>query len=430
MKVAVPKGVFDIFPYIADAKHMWRNTSLWHKVEAQVHEVCALYGFSEIRTPVFESTSLFLHAGEHSDIVKKEMYTFADKKGRSLTLRPEGTAPIVRAFIDHLAYQRSENKFYYILPMFRYERQQSGRYRQHHQFGLEAIGLKHPLRDAEVLSLLWQFYTSVGLQNMLLQVNFLGGETTRTRYSTVLRNYFSKHLSSLSALSQERYHTNLLRILDSKEPEDQEILASAPAILDYISEEDRKYFDDVLSALTDLHIPYAVQPRLVRGLDYYTDIVFEAITTCGGHAYALGGGGRYDGLIGASGGPATPACGFGVGLERVLQTLIAQGNLKLPRSHKVRLISLEPQADMFCFLWAQHLRSLGIPTEVDWTHKKLKIALKTADIEQVTFACPVGGRELLSEQLTMKNMSLHQEFSGSKQEVEQRLLYEIQNTLL
>ncbi|EPP36303.1 Histidine--tRNA ligase [Chlamydia avium] len=430
MKVALPKGVFDIFPYIADGKHMWRNTSLWHKVEDRIHEVCALYGFSEIRTPVFESTSLFLHAGEQSDIVKKEMYTFADKKGRSLTLRPEGTAPIVRAFIDHLANQRSENKFYYILPMFRYERQQSGRYRQHHQFGLEAIGMKHPLRDAEVLSLLWQFYTSVGLQNMLLQLNFLGGEITRKRYNDVLREYFSEHLSSLSVLSQERYHTNLLRILDSKEPEDQDIIASAPIILDYISEEDRKYFDKILSTLADLHIPHTVHPRLVRGLDYYTDMVFEAVTTCGGHSYALGGGGRYDSLIGASGGPSTPACGFGVGLERVIQTLLAQGSLKLPRSHKIRLISLEPQADTFCFLWAQHLRSLGIPTEVDWTHKKLKIALKVADAEQVTFACPIGERELHSERLIMKNMFLRQEFSGSKQEVEQRLLYEIQNTSL
>lgn len=430
MKTALPKGVFDIFPYIADAKHMWRNTSLWHKVEHVVHEVCALYGFSEIRTPVFESTSLFLHAGEQSDIVKKEMYTFVDKKGRSLTLRPEGTAPIVRAFIDHLAHQRHENKFYYILPMFRYERQQSGRYRQHHQFGLEAIGVKHPLRDAEILSLLWQFYTSVGLQNMLLQLNFLGGEGARKRYDAVLREYFSKYFSSLSALSQERYHTNLLRILDSKEPEDQDIIVSAPVILDYISDEDRKYFDQVLSALTDLHIPYTIHPRLVRGLDYYTDIVFEAVTTCEGHSYALGGGGRYDGLIGASGGPRTPACGFGVGLERVIQTLLAQGNLHLPRSHKCRLISLEPQADTFCFLWAQHLRNLGVPTEVDWTHKKLKMALKIADVEQVTFTCPIGERELLSEQFIMKNMSLHQEFSGSKQEIEQRLLYEIQNTSL
>ncbi|WP_375793700.1 histidine--tRNA ligase [Chlamydia sp. 12-01] len=430
MKVALPKGVFDIFPYITDAKHMWRHTSLWHRVEDVIHEVCDLYGFSEIRTPVFEKSEVFLHVGEQSDIVKKEMYTFLDKKGRSLTLRPEGTAPIVRSFIDNPMSQRDDNKFYYILPMFRYERQQSGRYRQHHQFGLEAIGVRHPLRDAEVLSLLWHFYSAVGLQHMQIQLNFLGGEATRRRYDQVLREYFLQHLDSLSSLSKERFNTNLLRILDSKEPEDQEIIKSAPPILEYISDEDQKYFDEILSALSTLNIPHSINPRLVRGLDYYTDVVFEAITTFGGHSYALGGGGRYDGLIAASGGPATPACGFGVGLERVIQTLLAQENLTLPSSHKLRLIPVEPEADSFCFVWAQHLRGLGIPTEVDWTHKKLKIALKTADTEKVTFVCPIGERELLSEQLTIKNMSLRQEFSGSKQEIEQRLLYEIQNTSL
>ncbi|WP_348663611.1 histidine--tRNA ligase [Chlamydia vaughanii] len=430
MKVTLPKGVFDIFPYITDAKHMWRRTALWHWVEDVIHTVCDLYGFSEIRTPVFEKSEVFLHAGEQSDIVKKEMYTFEDKKGRSLTLRPEGTASIVRSFIDNPTNQRNDNKFYYILPMFRYERQQSGRYRQHHQFGLEAIGVRHPLRDAEVLGLLWHFYTAVGLQHMQIQLNFLGGEATRKRYDIVLREYFLKHFDSLSSLSKERYNTNLLRILDSKEPEDQDIISGAPPILDYISDDDQKYFEEILSALRDLNIPYTVNPRLVRGLDYYTDVVFEAVTTFGGHSYALGGGGRYDGLIAASGGPATPACGFGVGIERVIQTLLAQGNLTVPTSHKLRLIPVEPQADSFCFVWAQHLRSLGIPTEVDWTHKKLKMALKTADAEKATFVCPIGERELLLEQLTIKNMSLREEFSGSKQEVEQRLLYEIQNTSL
>ncbi|SYX08569.1 Histidine--tRNA ligase,histidyl-tRNA synthetase,Histidyl-tRNA synthetase,histidine--tRNA ligase,tRNA synthetase class II core domain (G, H, P, S and T) [Chlamydia poikilotherma] len=430
MKVALPKGVFDIFPYITDAKHMWRHTFLWHRVEDVIHEVCDLYGFSEIRTPVFEKSEVFLHVGEQSDIVKKEMYTFLDKKGRSLTLRPEGTAPIARSFIDNPMSRRDDNKFYYILPMFRYERQQSGRYRQHHQFGLEAIGVRHPLRDAEVLSLLWHFYSAVGLQHMQIQLNFLGGELTRKRYDQVLREYFFQYLDSLSSLSRERFNANLLRILDSKEPEDQEIIKSAPPILDYISDEDRKYFDEILSALNTLDIPHSINPRLVRGLDYYTDVVFEAITTFGGHSYALGGGGRYDGLIGASGGPVTPACGFGVGLERVIQTLLAQGNLTLPFSQKLRLIPVDSEADSFCFVWAQHLRSLGIPTEVDWTHKKLKIALKTADAEKVTFVCPIGERELLSEELTIKNMSLRQEFSGSKQEIEQRLLYEIQNTSL
>ncbi|EPP34689.1 histidine--tRNA ligase [Chlamydia ibidis] len=389
-----------------------------------------MYGFFEIRTPVFEKTELFTHVGEHSDIVKKEMYTFPDKKGRSLTLRPEGTASVVRSLIEHGAEQRSDNKFYYILPMFRYERQQLGRYRQHHQFGVEAIGIRHALRDAEVISLLWHFYRAVGLQHMEIQVNFLGGASARKEYDIVLKKYLADHFDQLSPLSQERYATNALRILDSKEKEDQEIINNAPSILDHVSKEDRKYFDDVLSALSNLGIKHTINSRLVRGLDYYTDLVFEAITSFSGHSYALGGGGRYDGLVASSGGADIPACGFGVGLERVIQTLLAQGNLPNLSPPRFRLIPMDITADHFCFVWAQHLRSLAIPTEIDWSHKKLKIALKTADADNVTFVCPVGEREILSEQLTVKNMALRQEFSGSKETVEQRLLYEIQNSSL
>ncbi|ANH78464.1 histidine--tRNA ligase [Candidatus Chlamydia sanziniae] len=430
MTVPLPKGVFDIFPYLTDSKQMWRHTSLWHSVEKTVHEICALYGFYEIRTPTFEKTEVFVHAGEESDVVKKEMYSFLDKKGRSLTLRPEGTAAVVRAFIEHRADQRGDNKFYYLLPMFRYERQQAGRYRQHHQFGVEAIGIKHPLRDVEILALLWDFYTHVGLKHVKMSLNFLGGNTTRQQYNKVLHAYFKKHFQHLSALSQERFTTNILRILDSKEPEDQEIICNAPPILDYLSDTDYQYFHEILDALNFLSIPHDINSRLVRGLDYYSDVVFEATTTFSERSYALGGGGRYDGLIAALGGPPLPACGFGVGLERVIQTLLAQGQIAKKFPCKLRLIPMEIAANKFCLIWAQNLRNHHIPTEIDWSYKKIKAALKAADEEDVSHICLIGKRELVSQQLTIKNMTLHQEFSGSKQEVEQRLFYEIQNTSL
>ncbi|MEB2681362.1 histidine--tRNA ligase [Chlamydia suis] len=427
MSSALPKGVFDIFPYVTSPKNLWRNSALWKSVEHAAHRVCNLYGFDEIRTPVFEKTETFLRVGEHSDIVKKEVYTFLDKKGRSLTLRPEGTAAVVRALLDHSADMRKDNKIYYILPMFRYERQQSGRYRQHHQFGLEAIGVRHPLRDVEVLSLLWDFYAAVGLKHMQIQVNFLGGQKTRARYDEALRDFFRKDLDRLSPLSQERYHANLLRILDSKEPEDQEFIEKAPSILDYVEDKDLRYFDAVLAELKVLDIPYKINPRLVRGLDYYTDLVFEAVTVVGDHSYALGGGGRYDELVMQSGGPSMPAFGFGVGLERVIQTLLEQETFLPTFTQRLRLVPLDERADSFCFSWAKRLRHLGVATEVDWSHKKPKAALKDAADHLVGFVCLVGEQELSREQFIVKDMSLHQSFSGAKQDVEQRLVYEVQN---
>ncbi len=430
MKTPLPKGVYDIYPYITEEQSMWRSTFLWQEVEQIARHVCRMYGFSEIRTPVFEKSELFSHVGEDSDIVKKEMYTFPDRKGRSLTLRPEGTAAVVRSLLDHCPDAHVENKFYYILPMFRYERQQAGRYRQHHQFGVESMGVKHPLVDGEVIHMLWQFYAAVGLQHMHLHVNYLGGVHTRGVYNSLLKEYFAERFQSLSPISQERFHSNVLRILDSKEPEDQEIIQSAPPILNYLSEEDSAYFSCVLDVLKGLGISYTVNPRLVRGLDYYTDIVFEAVTTFKGHSYALGGGGRYDDLIERSGGPKTPSCGFGIGLERVIQTLLAQGNYIMKERFIFRLIPLSEKEDQFCFSWAQKLRELGIPTEVDWAHKKVKAALRAADFQKTPFVCLIGESELVSGRFIIKDMRNHQEFSGLQGDIENRLLYEVQNTSL
>lgn len=427
VKIALPKGVFDIFPYITDEKHLWKLSSIWLHVESVVRQLCKSYGFAEVRTPAFEKTEVFLHVGEGSDIVNKEMYTFSDKKGRSLTLRPEGTAAIMRAFLDHSTNVRDDNKFYYLLPMFRYERQQSGRYRQHHQFGVEAIGVRHPLRDGEILTLLWDFYTTLGIEDICFHVNSLGSPQTRSRYNQVLQAYFQEHVQELSPLSQERLKTNVLRILDSKEPEDQLLVQQAPSILDYLDDADESYFFQILQVLDAYKIPYKKNPRLVRGLDYYTDLVFEVVV---GQSAAIGGGGRYDGLSAKFGGSSLPACGFGVGLERVIQTLFAQNKQTIPQVSILRLIPTEEHVDMFCFQWARDLRALGIAVEVDWSHKKLKASLKAASAEQVPFVCIIGQQEMLSGTFTIKNMSLHKEFFGSKQEIEQRLLHEIQNTSL
>lgn len=430
LKISLPKGVFDIFPYITEAQHLWKRSSIWSYVESVVRQLCKLYGFSEIRTPVFEKTEVFLHVGEGSDIVNKEMYTFADKKGRSLTLRPEGTAAVMRSLLDHVECLHHDNKFYYLLPMFRYERQQAGRYRQHHQFGVEAIGVRSPFRDAEILSLLWDFYSALGLRNVCFQVNSLGSPQTRSRYNQVLRAYFQEYERELSLLSQDRLRTNVLRILDSKEPEDQPIVQNAPSIFDYVDEDDLLYFESILKVLDSLDIPYEKNARLVRGLDYYTDLVFEAVIKEGKHSYAIGGGGRYDGLSAQFGSEPLPACGFGVGLERVIRTLLEQNAQSYQRDFKMRLIPTASSFDTFCFQWARDLRAQQIPVEIDWSHKKLKAALKTANTEQVSFVCVVGEKEMLSQTFTIKNMALHEEFSGSKQEIEQRLLYEIQNTSL
>lgn len=427
MKITLPKGVFDVFPYITEEKHLWRRSSIWLYIESRARQICASYGFAEIRTPIFEKTEVFLHVGEGSDIVNKEMYTFPDKKGRSLTLRPEGTAAVMRAFLDHLTSARNDSKFYYLMPMFRYERQQAGRYRQHHQFGVEAIGVRNPLRDAEILALLWDFYSSLGIQNVCFHVNSLGSTQTRIRYNKALQEYFRQHEHELSLLSQERLKTNVLRILDSKEAEDQMLVQNAPSILDFLDDVDMEYFSSILQALDACKIPYKKNSRLVRGLDYYTDLVFEAVVHQG---VAIGGGGRYDGLSAKFGGPVLPACGFGVGLERVIQTLLAQGSRCYPSAPIFRLIPKDETADMFCFQWARELREKGVNVEIDWTHKKLKVGLKAASLEGSAFVCIVGQQEMLSETFTIKNMSLHEEVIGSKQEIEQRLLNEIQNTSL
>ncbi len=329
MKYAIPPGVFDIIP--VDNQEMWKSSYLWAYVEQMIRKTAHNYGYQEVRTPLFERTELFQRsAGNTSDIVSKEMYTFEDKGGRSLSLRPEGTAPVMRAFIEHrLDQKRSIQKLFYISPMFRYERAQAGRYRQHHQFGAEVIGNASAEQDAELIDFLYTLYRRLGLKNLTLFINSIGDCTSRQIFRQALKDYLTPYAASLSPESQARLAINPLRILDSKNPQDHVIVAQAPSILDFLSNEAQAHFEELKSLLDLLNIPYQVNPLLVRGLDYYNKTVFEIVAGELGAQNSIGGGGRYDGLLPILGGPDLPSIGFGTGIERILQTMLHQ-NVWMP----------------------------------------------------------------------------------------------------
>jgi len=416
MNYRIAKGVYDLLPKDPDPSGTWREMHLWHYLEARIQKHVHNYGYQEIRTPLFETTELFTRSiGRDTDIVNKEMYTFHDKAGRQLTLRPEGTAPVMRAFIEkHLANQSSVHKFFYILPMFRYERQQAGRYRQHRQFGIEAIGNASPLQDAECIELLYTLLTGLGLQGLTLHLNSIGDAQTRTRYRSELKKALHPHLEKLTEESQQRFHTNPLRILDSKHPHDRKVLEQVPDILTFLSDEEQAHFAQVRAYLESAGIPYTLNPSLVRGLDYYNRTVFEITANELGAQNSLGGGGRYDGLIEELGGPPLPAFGFGAGLERILQTLLAQGApLPAPRRSTLYLIALGDEAKGPCFELACRLRRQGIAVEMDYSEKKLQGAMRNASKSGATYVAVLGAEELASGQVTLKALE-----SGEKEIVE------------
>ncbi|NGX61025.1 MAG: Histidine--tRNA ligase [Chlamydiae bacterium] len=407
MHYRIAKGVFDILPQDPDPQGNWRETHLWHFFEKTMREVALAFGYEEIRTPIFETTDLFTRSiGSSSDIVTKEMYTFRDKGNRSLTLRPEGTAPVLRSFIEKSLHNQGKvHKFFYSLPMFRYERQQAGRYRQHHQFGVEAIGIGSPFQDVECIHLLWTLYQRLGLQNLTLHIHSLGNEETRKAFRHALKIYLRPHVNSLSAESQLRYETNPLRILDSKDAKDQKILEEAPKILDFLGEDAKDHFNTVCALLNDLKIPYLINPKLVRGLDYYNQTVFEITASELGAQNSLGGGGRYDGLIQQLGGPDLPAFGFGAGIERILITMLGQ-NVPFPkrRAPTLFLIPLGEDAAPFSFTLGSHLRTEGISVEIDLSGKKLKNAMKAASQKNAAFVAVIGDDEKKSGKFQLKNM--------------------------
>lgn len=413
MTMNAPPGVFDIVPF--DSKEKWRNSFLWNYVEEIVRQTAKQFGYQEIRTPAFERTELFQRGvGETSDVISKEMYTFTDKGGRSLSLRPEGTAPVIRALIEGQAFKDSSTqKLFYIAPMFRYERSQAGRYRQHHQFGAEAIGNSSPEQDVEIIDLLYTVYQRLGLKNLQLCLNCLGDSQCRLNYRQSLQDYLRPYLSKLSSDSKVRFEANPLRILDSKDPHDQEILLKAPSILDCLSEESKQHFSEVQTLLNAIGIPFVVTPKLVRGLDYYNRTVFEITSGELGAQNSVGGGGRYDGLVELLGGPSLPAIGFGTGIERIIQTMLKQEiEPSKPSACLIYFIPLGSAAKKMSFNIVHGLRNKGIPAQLDLSGKKLNKAMQYANQIQAKFVVVFGDNELNSSIIDVKDM-----FNGSSHKI-------------
>lgn len=413
MDISKPPGVFDILP--RGTEETWQLSHLWTYVESVIRKLAAEYGFEEIRTPIFERTELFKRGvGEATDVVSKEMYTFEDRGGRSMSLRPEGTAPVVRSFVEHNLHTESRtHKLFYIGPMFRYERSQAGRYRQHHQFGVEVIGCDAPEQDAEVIDLLYTLYRRLGLSNLQVYINSIGTPEARIAYKEALKNYLKEHFDGLSEDSKTRFETNPLRILDSKNPGDQKIVASAPSILDFLDDASRTHFETVKQLLTQLNIPFVVNSNLVRGLDYYNKTVFEIVSGQLGAQNSVGGGGRYDGLIKTIGGPDLPALGFGTGIERIIQTMLKQ-EIALPNPYQPALffIPLGKEAEKTCFTLAHDLRQKGISVQMDFSRKKIGKAMQLANQAGARFVAVVGDQELQKREVQLKEMATGETYTA------------------
>lgn len=416
MEYAAPKGVFDIIPSETRQEDKWRESHRWTYVESILRKTASDYGYREIRTPIFERTELFVRGvGESSDIVSKEMYTFLDRAERSMTLRPEGTASVMRSFLEnHLYQQPGLHKYFYIGPMFRYERQQAGRYRQHHQFGAEALGINKPEQDVELIDFVCQIYRRLGLKNLHVMINSVGDPASRIAYKQALTSFLEPHYDQLSSDSKIRFSKNILRILDSKDPQDQKILEGAPTILDHLTAEAKDHFDQVLHLLDSLKLSFTVNPRLVRGLDYYQKTVFEITAGELGAQNSLGGGGRYDGLTASLGGPDLPAVGFATGMERVLQTMLKQQVFFPPSPHPmILLVPLGTAALAWAFLCVCRLRDAQICAEIDLSGKKVQSGLQLANHIDAEYVLILGEEELASKTGTLKKMATRESIAIS-----------------
>ena len=430
MKYESPRGVFDILPTYAlrQSNELFRASELWQEVEAVIRQITRHFGFLEVRTPVFERTELFTRSvGENTDIVSKEMYSFEDRGNRHLTLRPEGTAPVMRAFLEgHLNQALPEHKLFYMGPMFRYERPQAGRYRQHHQFGAEAIGNGSPEQDAEIIDLLYTVFRELGLSHLGVYLNSLGSPDCRKKYRKALLDYLSKHKDDLSEESKRRFENNPLRVLDSKDSRDREIVADAPVILDHLNKDSQEHFEQVQRRLDQLGIPFTVNNTLVRGLDYYNKTVFEVVSGELGAQNSVGGGGRYDGLIDLLGGPDLPAIGFGTGIERILQTLIQQKPDCIKQQGPfLFLIPLGEAAKTRCFDLLHNMRRRGVSTQMDFSGRKLGKVMAYADNVKAELVAVIGDQELENDEVEIKGMA-----TGEKVKLKLSTLIEEMLTLL
>ena len=397
MKYHALKGVHDIFQ---------PDISIWQKVEQIAKDVFAAYGFQELRVPIIESTDIFTRSiGETSDIVEKEMYTFNDKADRKITLRPEGTAPVVRCYVEnHLYNLPSPQKFFYSGPMFRYERPQAGRFRQFYQIGAEAFGVGDPKIDAEVLSMLKLFFERLGMQGLNFQVNSIGCEKCRPDYRKALIDFFSERLDGLCTDCKRRFDLNPLRILDCKVNACVQLKEGAPHVTDFLCSECQTHFSAFRSYLKLLDIPHIINPNMVRGLDYYTRTTFEVTCEHLGAQNAVAAGGRYDRLVEEFGGPATPAIGFAVGMERITTLLKATETDKIP-APKVFIAALGAAAEERGLVIADRLREKGIWVELGYAGNSLKSQMKRADRLSADYVFIIGEDEINAGKLKWKQLS-------------------------
>jgi histidyl-tRNA synthetase len=409
MSFKAPRGTMDILP---------DEAAKWQYAESKLKKVCDRYHYKEIRTPLFEHTEVFQRGvGDSTDIVQKEMYTFDDRGGRSLTLRPEGTASVVRAFVENKMYGDPNQpvKLYYFAQMFRYERPQKGRMRQLNQFGVEALGSADPAIDAEVIDLAMTCYKELGLKSLKLVINSLGDMESRQNHRQALVDHFTPHKEELCGDCQVRLTQNPLRILDCKKDKDHPAMKSAPSILDYLNEESMAYFEQVKTHLTNMGIEYEVDKNLVRGLDYYNHTAFEIMSEAAGFGAitTLTGGGRYNGLTEEFGGPDVPGIGFGMGLERLLMALEAE-NINIPVHHGLDcyVITLGDGVNKEAVRLVHDLRKHGLRVDKDYLGRKVKAQFKAADRLGAKFALVLGEDELEKEVVRLKELE-----TGEEQEI-------------
>ncbi|PLR93752.1 histidine--tRNA ligase [Bacillus sp. T33-2] len=410
MSIRVPRGTQDILP---------GQVEKWQMIEAKAREFCERYQYREVRTPIFEQTDLFLRGvGDTTDIVQKEMYSFEDRGGRSLTLRPEGTAAVVRSYIENKMFGDANQpvKLYYMGPMFRYERPQAGRYRQFVQFGVEAIGSADPAIDAEVISLAMSLYKELGLKQIKLVINSLGDKASRKAHRDALVSHFKPRIGEFCGDCQGRLEKNPMRILDCKVDRNHELMKTAPSIIDYLNDHSSHYYAKVKRYLTDLGIPFEEDPNLVRGLDYYTHTAFEIMSGAEGFGAitTLCGGGRYNGLVEEIGGPEIPGIGFALSLERFVAALEAE-NVELPVKKGIDcyLVSLGEEAKDHTVSLLHELRSAGYSAERDYLDRKIKAQFKAADRSNAKYVAVLGEDELKANKITLKTME-----TGDQVEIE------------
>ncbi|MFN3694470.1 MAG: histidine--tRNA ligase, partial [Ignavibacterium sp.] len=384
----------------------------WYYLESLVKKIFHNFNYSEIRTPVFEETALFARGiGEETDIVSKEMYTFRDRSDTSITLKPEMTAGVVRAYIEHsLGEKQPLTKVFYISPMFRQERPQAGRLRQFHQFGAEALGSKSPLLDAEMIEMAYEILKSLGLKDLNVKINSLGIPSARETYKNELRKYLSDKKDMLTEESKIRFEKNILRIFDSKAEQDQAIMKNAPLLLDYLDEESKNDFEVVKTYLKNLNIPFEVEPKLVRGLDYYTKTTFEIISGKVGAQSSLCGGGRYDLLVEELGGKPTPGVGFAAGMERILLACENENALNLPEPFiDIYIVRIDNELTLKISELASYFRKNDLKVDYDYLNRSVKAQMREANKMNARFVLFIGGDEFKNEELVLKNLSTGQQ---------------------